>query len=541
MKRSLKYSYQCGMQGFDGSANEFRMNPFSLKVANDIRFRGLAIIKSPGMTLFDSGAVTATPNCLAGIDWRPTGAIQRTVTVWDNGKAYSDKTIAGDIDSTTLITGLTYTSPVVLVEAGQQAIGGDKELYIFAANNTPYKLIADGSTASAISNISPDWTSAANMPYAGTYHDFYLVAWGGANARHNLYFSTLEDNSDFLTNLPPVVTVAGGQGDEVRAALSLLPSRLYVWKYPVGLYWVDTTNIVNFITPIHTVRTDVGGAGPNAVCRVGSDVWFIAANGHVYSLTAAINSEDLIDADVSADLKLTRWIEQNISLARIKSARIHYDDTLKEVHVYYTKAGGNHNNVGFIINLEIPNKPRVSFETRGAYFEAVWRRLSSTNVMETLSGGEGGLIYRINQEGRNLNGIAYKGEFQFPQNTLASPTSQDPEGTNTSEPNKLFLWLDVSVIPTGNYNLIIDVYIDGAYTETLDVDLGTSPATFDASTWDNAVFAQAEGVLQRRIKMHGRGRSISLLCRNSGLNEDFAISEIVLHYKLLGLKGTDND
>src|SRR5260221_257057 len=119
------------------------------------------------MTKFDTTAITGAPIGFAGIDWRPNSATQRQVTVWNNGKVY--KETGGDIDAVTLISGLTITNPVVLVEGGNIAAGDDRRLFLYSKGVPPQQLLADGVTMSGITAESPDWS--VNKPGAAVYHD----------------------------------------------------------------------------------------------------------------------------------------------------------------------------------------------------------------------------------------------------------------------------------------------------------------------------------------------------------------------------------
>jgi hypothetical protein len=524
MYRGQVVDIQGGRGGLNGNINSYLIPPTDLLVARNLRFDGFVWRKAGGLSLFDSVAVATAPTCYGGWDWRPNSGNQNQVTFWSNGNVY--KETGADIDAVLLGTLSAPANPVVFCEGGSVSAGLDKELYIFNKGNSPKKLTGTGVTLAAFTNESADWSS--NKPGAGIQHDFRTVAFDVDSAPHNLYFSALADLSDFVGSggdTGYVFSVAPGVGDRIIAANSYLPQQLYVFKYPRGIWAVDTTDFTGDFLPTTLVRDDVGAAGPNCIAKVGNDLWFISGNGRLYSVQALRPDTDPLDADITAKLNLKTFIEENVDATKLKFARLIYDEARREIwYVYSSQAGTGINDSVLIIDLNEPGVLKTAVDDRGEYFQAVWKRVASTGFNEILVAGVGGLVYRANAISRSIGGTtAYTSElktidtdFRFVDPVIGSR-------------EKRYDFLEISILPTGNYTLGIDVYIDGMFKKSINISAGDSSAAFDSATFDTSTFA-GQLIIKHKVPLDLVGNIISLRLINSDLNADFAIINLRIHY-----------
>lgn len=480
------------------------------------------------MELFDSNPVAATPTCLAGIDWRPSPGTQRQVTAWNNGKIY--KEVGTDVDNVELATGLGFTDPVVFVEGGNVTFGGPRKLYMYSKNVAPKELSGDGATMSGITAESTDW--ASTKPSGAVYHDARVFAFGIDGAPHNLYISSLNDHGSFTASDARVYEIAPGHGEQLTAAFSFLPQLLYVFKFPRGIWAVDTTDLTGFFLPISLVRGDIGMAGPNAITKVGNDVLFVSSNGRLYSLTALRPDVDPTDADITAKLNLTEFIKQKVNANKLAHARLVYDEIRKEVWYIFTSKDGTINDSALIIDVNDINRPRIAFEDRGEFFEAAWPRIATNGFTELFSGGIGGNVYRLNVASRSVAATtAYTSEFQYPDTdfNFLSPRLAGVE--------KRYDFLEVTVIPSGNFDMSFQIFIDGQPLKTVTINLGDTGAVFGpsagAGVFDTSTFG-GQTIVKHRVEIDACGNQIGIRGAGSGLNEDFAIANIKIYFKPLG-------
>lgn len=522
-----------GQGGFNGSDN-FDAIPYTdLLQAKNIRFDGNAWRKAPGLTLYDSNAVTGTPNCSAGLDFWVDASTQRQITVWDNGKAY--KETSGNIDSVELANSLTVTtSPPILLACGQETSGSNRKVLMFSQGQTPQSLNADANTFASLTNIPSDWSST-NMPMGAIMHDRRVYAFGNPAAKHALYVSAIDDHTNFLrfdlsdatSDLLPSFDVNAGEGDEIRALWSLGTTRLYVFKYPYGIYFVDTTNVTSYFAPINTVRSDIGIGGPKCITRVGSlGTFFIGGDGHIYSLELVSNPDvDPRDTSITAKLLLNDWIHDNVDLTKIKFAQLIWDSNRKELTAIYRSQSANGvNDLALVIDFRDPQTPKIAVEDRGAYFGAAWLKRNTQAYIELMVSGTAGLVYRANQDSRVIGAsTGYDArlrtadtDFSWMNQAYASYT-------------KRFDWIELVYNSTTDANVYVDTFIDGQYYNTYTALMGIEGevlGTFVLGTDQLATFGQN----RCKIKIGGIGKRFGFRLRNSTALSDFSISRALISF-----------
>jgi len=137
-----------------------------------------------------------------------------------------------------------------------------------------------------------------------------------------------------------------------------------------------------------------------------------------------------------------------------------------------------------------------------------------------------GFVYLMDQETYSMNGQAYIGEFQTPYTdfSFASP--------ELSGKNKIFDFLEVNYLATGNNNFFVDVYIDGQFRQTLTFTqvLG---AALDSFVLDVDKLAGApNGSRNRKPLLSCTGAKISLRFYNNNVNEAFIVERAVVGFRI---------
>ena len=518
----------CGDGGFDGNANVYRIPITNLIRAKNLTYRGDAWGKIPGATPFDATPVSGSPVLVGGFDWHPSTTVQRIVSTWSDGKVY--KEVSGDIDNVTLASGLDFDEPVMFVEGGQETAGNNKKLLIFARDQEPKFLSGDGAVLSSFTAPPADW-SGTNQPAGAILHESRMWAWGNVNQPHSLYPSKLSDHTDFNDPNIPIFEIMTGEGESINACISMPGSLLYISKFPRGIYRLDTSDIFSSISPLDKVHADIGIAGPNAWTRVGNDIWFVSTTGSIHSLRALEASpNDTKDSDITAVFNMEQWIKDNVDVTRIRFARAIYDELNKEVRFCYTAKDETRNGTCVVIDVSDPEKPKPATDERSTIWEASFIYREATGQNNIYSGGTGGLIYKNNQISRNLNNVAYIGDFEYPATDFGFV---DP---NIAQLEKRFDWLEVTITPTGSYTISFDLFIDGRFSQTVTVSLGNSGAALGSFILGTSRLG-GQSIINHKVRIFGHGRRLSIRGYNSALNQDFSISEIMVHLKPLGTKG----
>lgn len=515
----------CGKGGLNPIENplEVQVGPVrsDLTVAENIRTDGKLWTRAPGLGLPFDNDVAGAPSCVGGHDWRPTSSVQRQISAWDDGKVYRE--VSGDVDSTTLVSGLTFDYPVTFVDGGDLS-GGDRELFLFGRGVAPKVLTADGTSMSGITNEAADWTS--DKPSGAFYHDARIFAFG---IKSELYVGSLSDQGDFTAADARVFSIQPSVGDEIVAGYSYLPTTCYIWKKPFGIVAVDTTNVTGFYLPSTVIRRDIGGAGPHCVAKRGSEIYFISSEGMLYSLNALRPDVDPVEADLTAQLNLTEFINQRVDKTRLEWCRLIYDEARKELRYIYTPKGATLNSECLIFDFrDLQSGVKVYIENFGEVYNGAWVYRDSDNEKSLLVAGEGGRIYQTGSLNKSIGGaIGYTSELRYPYTDYAWV---DPQLGGLE---KVLDWIEFDIIPTGDFTLNVDIFADGRLVSTQTVTLGNAPARFDTAEFDVDRFAGLNAET-RRLKVGVRGKMIAFGLRIFNPNEDFKIVKIRQGIKPLG-------
>ena len=541
MYKGIEANIVFGRGGFNNDTNPDAVPITHLITAENVRYTGNTVAKAGGLIEFDADGILNNPDIVALHDWHPTTAIQNIITVCGNNKVYKEESGNQDAEELTAVADLeAQTGPIVFVDAGRISAAENRKLLLFADGMKPRVFDDDGTGTSAafsildddLSQSSPDWTGT-DQPAGAIYHDYRVFAWKG----HTLYASTIDDHTQFNPTNPlaaPIYPIAPGQGDEIRCCFSYLRNRLYVLKYPYGLYYLDTSGLPGLVLPTPKVRDDVGGAGPNAVTRVGGlGVFFISSNGHIYNLEALMDPNlDLTDADITAKLNLESWITDNVDLSRLKYARLVYHETRKEVWAIYTsKTSPGLNDLCLVINIEEPRNPKIAVENRGEYFEAFALYRESDGSSEVICGGDGGLVYRANQASATIgSSTGYETIIETPYTDFGYI---NPQLRNMK---KRIDWITVNYIANGSYSVLLDVFVDDRLYDTYTFTTDGNNFILGSGILDTTAIGTG-GPGRDKFRVGGRGRRIKLRFRHSAANESFELTEAIVGIKPLGKYG----
>jgi hypothetical protein len=229
---------------------------------------------------------------------------------------------------------------------------------------------------------------------------------------------------------------------------------------------------------------------------------------------------------------LDKWVSDNVDLTMVHHTVMQYDPNRKELHVMYrAKTAANSNGVGLVIDLSEPGNPKVAVENRAEIFETMFPYYEATGKFAIYSGGVGGLIYKLNQESRNLAGAPYNSRLEIPETDLSE---FDPQ---LASMEKRWDWAEILVKPTGNYALTMDVILDGVVAFSQEIILGASGGALDSFVLDTDTLGGGR-VVRHKVPLYGRSARIGLRFYNAELNENFELSQIVIHFREAGNKGT---
>lgn len=442
------------------------------------------------------------PSILGGHDWDHDGNTQRTVALFSNGAYWKDS--GGGIFSAILANGLNVTDiSTKFVECGKEVAANNRKLFLFTGKNAVQVLSADTSPATALATPPSDW-SGTNQPYFGALHEGRVFAGGNDNDPHRIYYSTENDHEDFTGGGSGSISIYPGQGQRLVGAVSF-KEFLVCFKYPTGIYAIDMTNPTFENWKIRKISEKIGAAWYGTIEEVLDDIVFIDQTGEIRTLTSIDTFAD-VGTDSLSDLhEISTFIRENLSFSRNSKWRMQYYSTKKELHIAVTTKNSAVNDARLVIDFN-RSTPRFRYSTRDICV-SLWTRLVNGRP-ELMAGDNNSTIYRLDQPVKSKDDAGYLSKFQTPHIDFGDPVNA-----------KNGKFLELAIQPKGDHNLSVDIIWDGVKTDT---------KTFNMTTTASLVSGPA--VINKRRKIVGSGTRFSMVCYNSGADQDFAILGANLHY-----------
>lgn len=512
-----------GTAGLTGTKNLSVLRPDQLLEADNVSFFFGTLHKEGGASKYNSTAITSAPSVIGGWDWIPSDGIQRMIVVTSAGDILRD-TGAGTF-GTTLASGLTVSSVVpFFVDCGKEAAANNRKLFIYTGKNAVQVLSGDGVTTTALSSPPADWTGTS-QPSFGVLHEGRVFAGGNLNDPHRIYYPLTTNHEDYLTAGAGSIAVFPGEGERLIAGASF-KGGLILFKRPFGIYFVDTSNSDVTKWRVTKISKNVGAVSPQSVVPIPDDLVFMDANANIHLLSATTEFGDVSTSNLSQAGDMSIYLQENLNLGQLQNARGIYYDGQKEVHFAVAGSGSTLVTRRIIIDYNRPDRPRFRFSTRDTC-ESLWLRKDSNGVPRPTSGDAAGFVWLMDQASRSKDSAGYNGQFQTAHTDLSFVDSPIPLASR----RKNGKFLELVVEPQGNWNLSVDVLWDDAITQTLQFNMGTTGASLGSFVLGTDKLAGST-VLNKKKRITGSGRRISLIGRNSGDAQDFSVSKFLLHFSL---------
>ncbi|MDE1813930.1 MAG: hypothetical protein KGI05_04610 [Thaumarchaeota archaeon] len=503
-----------GTEGMNGTHNFTQVKPNELIDANSITYENGTLQKEGGTTPYNATPIAGAPSILGGFDWWPDSSTQRSIAYTSAGNILRD-TGAGTYP-TTVASGYS-TSGIVpfFFEAGKEAAAKNKKLMILTGKDVPQCINGDGTTLTAFTAIPTDW-AGANQPSCGAVHQFHAWYSGNLNQPHTLYYSTLTDHTDLNGTGSGTIQVFPGEGSKIVAMLSF-KGLLVVWKWPFGVYLVNTTDSNSTNWGVTRVTSAIGAAGPRAIVVIDDDVLWMDAVGNIQSLVATLNFGNLSSINISQQKFMRPWIDTNLNVGQVKNVQGVYYAAKRQVHFAVAGFGSTNNTYRLVVDYMHLQSPRFRYSNMDTC-QSLWMRLDSSYIARPASGDASGTVWLRDQAVKSIgaNG-AYLAQFQTPHNDFSHI---DP---SLGPKRKLGQFIEVVAEPTGNWNVSAQVLWDGAVKQNIIFNLGVTGATLGTFVLDTNKLAGG-AVNASRKRLVGSGRRLSVIFYNNQPGQDFSIA-----------------
>jgi len=253
---------------------------------------------------------------------------------------------------------------------------------------------------------------------------------------------------------------------------------------------------------------------------VDDDIVFLDAAANFHLLSAVQEFGDMASRNLSKVAEVSEFIKDNFNLARLTQCRSVYYSAKREAHFAMAGLGSTVNNVRFVLDLNRQDAFRFRYSDRDVA-ESIWLRKDTNTIQRLTIGDNAGFVWTLDQAIRSKGGVAYSGAFQTPYMDFGWV---DPKFATV---RKLGQFLEIVVEPTGNWNITVDIFWDGTLVQTLAFNMGSTGATLGSFVLDTDVLG-GDQILNRRKRIVGSGRRLSIAGRNSGDGEDFSVGRFYL-------------
>lgn len=457
-------------QGITGWVDPTKITTGDLMEAKNVDFSYGHMVQKEGGTLkVNAVALSGSPTVLAGFDYWPTSTIQRRVIATGDGKLYKDD-MTGTF-GTTLKSGLGGADPATkkyhLVEGGAETQGRNKKLFIANGFDPVQILSGDGATTSDIGANKPsDWTGN-NQPSFLFRFRTTMAGGGNLNDPHRVYISSSGDHEDFSGGAGGTsLSVFPGEGQKLVAGLSGL-GRAYLWKYPSGIYYVQDDTNVSGDWFIRRITGQYGAADtPHSVVQIDqSTIAFLSSAGDVILMQESAGSLTGVEfVNLTKQLNLRTFIKNTFDLSRLKNSQIRWYADKLQLHVIMSALGSGLENRRLIIDFNT-DKPKVHMSDKDLN-SSLWMELDSDRIERPIIGDNAGFVRKIDQTSRSKEGST---PYTMLIATVPTDFSDIDPGFSVK---KLFYRLHMEYEVTGNYDVSVEIVVDGVSKGTVTFNQG---------------------------------------------------------------------
>jgi hypothetical protein len=490
------------------------VRPSQLTEARNISFWPGPIRRESGCRQYNTGSIFAP--ITSGYAWPADPAAGgfnlRHVLTLGNGSIVRDQ---GDGNFGQLMaSGLgAFTFTPAYAEAGEESPGRPPLLAMALAPNPP-RVITGTTNSADLIPAAP--TEFAQGPPTVVLHEGRL--WWGLG--HRVWFSSPTDHLKYLAaDGGGSIDVYPGDGDFIVMLMSY-KGLLLVWKYPGGIYAVDTASVEVTGWRVTRITQWVGALSPRAGVILDNEVLFIDHGGNL-QLLSGITAYGLVGSkNLSVAYNLAEWMQDTFNPARYRQSVMVYSPARREVHIALTAIGSLTNDRRLVLDFNMPETIRARLSDRDRC-DGLWTTRDGNGTVRPVCGGDDQRVWLLDEPGvlkTPLTGaaIGYASIFATPPMDLGDPLHR-----------KNGLFIEVVGDSTGAMTFYIDVEWDHRPIQTIEVTLGGGGTPFRLFRLGVTRLAGLVDYRQRR-RLVGSGHRLKLTVRAADHAVDFSVSRLWL-------------
>lgn len=482
--------------------------------ANNVSFETGLITKAPGSLRYNTQVLPSA--IVALFDWWPNVSTQRLIAACANGSIYRDIGDRQFSGAVAIASGLGDLTPkTMFVAGGVETALRDRKLFFYSGTGQLQVLSGDETSFADVANPAADWV-APNFPKFGFIHRNRLWSFMGQRA----YAS---DSGDHENNTSNNLTQAifPGEGGELIGG-HVFKGRAFVFKDGGFVYYLDDADPDSDNWVWRKLASNFGLASPNSIIEENDDMIAVNETGSITSYNAVNALGDIESADLLRAMQIEEYFRNNTSLSGIDVVHAIYYEAKKQAFFTYRTKYQTTNDTLLHIDFN-RQQPRAAFWPKDQA-DCLALRRDINKVQRPIYGSSDGYVYLMDREDRLVGGSAFNGEFK-----ISHVDFRDLDARIASK-NKLYDFLEVEFVPMGSWNLSVDVYIDGTFSETIEFLMDVRDDGLDTFTLDTDPLGREETQTIRK-PLHGSGRRISFHCRQAGSNQNFGLASLTVGFR----------
>lgn len=381
---------------------------------------------------------------------------------------------------------------------------------------------ATGSTFVAFTAPSA-WAAGDGTEVAGNTAYYAIRALATTAPGTAVQVTSMTVTNTTYDTAPPTFSVFPGESDGLLSAY-VYRGMLFLFKKPSGVYVLDGRDPSTANWTLTRYSDSFGVSSPHSICQILGDLVAGNSNGSITSLQASQSFGDFDAGDILQNAKVEEYIRNQINFAGLPySQSIYYPE--KKIALFTGQSSSTLVR-DRIIAVDVARQvPRISLITKDSP-NCLALRKDTQGISRPMYGDASGFVYLMDQQTYNNAGSSYLGEFQ----TAYTDFGQVDPGL--SGKNKIFDFLEVAYVPTGNNTFYVDVYVDGSLRQTLAFTqyLGTELDDFELDV--DALTGEASTKDFRQPLLSCTGKRISFRVYNSNSNEAFQCERLIVGFRV---------
>lgn len=521
------FAIDCSAGGFNNDLNRDRVSP-SAMVDNtrNINLHKGGRSKRGGTDNVNETAISGTPRIFGLYQYRLQNGTEFIITAGDDGKIMSNY-------STELKSGLTIDQAVHFVTFNNLLI-------ICTGNDLPEVWDGAAGSTSTLTNTPTDWNTTFNYPRKMVLHgrgaSERLWAIGGALDPFTVYASKLSPKDgttepDFSDANVLTIYIDTGDGFGILNAVEFGDRLICSGKTRVYIIDDTDTNTANW--GYEKSQWEGGTANDRTLLAVANDVISMTEDGTIYSVISAQEYGDYKKATLTRAAYIDEWIRTNVRLLSIDDFHAVYDPVLRAVYFFVFRQGESNIDTALVYFIDrgpengwIIKDNQASDSGYKASCSALVRKAVGESKIYT-GGWSDGYVWEIETTAQSDNGAAFAAGFKTPRFHLGDPRADKRFDTG---------WITTQ--SEGNYNLLVDIWVDGSYVSQETVSLAGVGSTYGGgATYGADASAGVYGgsdLIEVPFPIGVIGKRLELNVFNNSQGENFFVTMIMVDYKLLG-------